>query len=108
MRTLAAAALLAAVTTQPVGSARADDFDPRDVDKQAHLAVSYGLTFTIAVIARHHEVPRWQAVAIAAATTLVLATTKELTDDTGYSWGDQAANAIGTGTAAIVVFAFEL
>ncbi len=106
MRTLAAVALLTTVTA--AGPARADDFDPRDVDKQAHLAVSYGLTFTIAVLARHHDVPRWQAVAIAAATTLVLATTKELTDDTGYSWGDQAANALGTGTAALVVFAFEL
>ncbi|MBA3391659.1 MAG: DUF2279 domain-containing protein [Deltaproteobacteria bacterium] len=108
MRTLATAALIATVAAQPVSPARADDFDPRDVDKQAHLAVSYGLTLTIAVIASHHDVPRWQAVAIAAATTLVLATTKELTDDTGYSWGDQAANAIGTGTAALVVFAFEL
>ncbi|MDQ3370875.1 MAG: YfiM family protein [Myxococcota bacterium] len=108
--TLAAAtfATLATLLVGPPTSARADAFDPRDLDKQAHLAVSYGLTFTIAVVARHHDVPRWQAVAIAAATTLVLGTTKELVDDTGYSWGDQLANTIGTATAAIVVFSFEL
>ncbi|MBA3821929.1 MAG: hypothetical protein H0X17_23800 [Deltaproteobacteria bacterium] len=105
------AATLAATVAGHAGhaaTARADGFDPRDVDKQAHLAVSYGLTFTIAVVARRYDVPRWQAVAIAAATTLVLGTTKELADDTGYSWGDQLANTIGTGTAAIVVFSFEL
>lgn len=104
MRPLALA--LAAALLAP--AARADDFDPRDVDKQAHLAASYGLTFTIAVVARHHDVARWQAIALAAATTLVLGTTKELVDDTGYAWGDQLANLIGTTTAVGVVLAFEL
>jgi len=99
---------VAALVTSLAAPVRADDFDPRDVDKQAHLATSYGLTLTIAVVARHYDVARWQAVALAAATTLVLGTTKELVDDTGYSWGDQLANVIGTTTAVGVVLVFEL
>ena len=100
---LAPLAIVAALA-QP---ARADDFDPRDVDKQAHMAVSYGLTLTVAVVARHYEVKRWQAVLLGVATALVLGTAKELSDDP-YSWGDQAANTIGAGTAAGVVFTFRL
>lgn len=82
-------------------------FDPTDRDKQAHIAVSYGVTLTVAVIARHYEVTRWKAVLAGAATALVLGTLKELVDDP-YSWGDQAANTIGAGAAVGVVFAFRL
>lgn len=96
--------LLIAALAQP---ASADSFDPRDVDKQAHMATSYGITFTVATIARHYDVARWKAVLLGAATTLVIGTTKELVDDE-YSWGDQLANTIGSGTAAIVVFSFRL
>jgi hypothetical protein len=88
--------------------ARGNGFDPRHPDKQAHLATSYGLTLTIAVLARHGDVDRWRALAVAAATALVLGTGKELVDGTGYDWGDQLANAIGTSAAIGVVFAFEL
>jgi VanZ family protein len=88
--------------------ARADDgFDPRDLDKQAHMAVGYAITLTTAVIARKLELPRWQAVAIGVAATAVLGTLKELVDPP-YSWGDQLANTIGSGMAAGVVFAFRL
>ena len=100
MRSLA---LLAALATP----ASADSFDLRDVDKQAHVATSYGITLTVATVASRYEVPRWQAVLLGVATTLVLGTTKELVDEP-YSWGDQAANALGASAAAVVVFAFEL
>lgn len=100
MRTLALLAALA----QP---ASADSFDLRDVDKQAHVATSYGITLTVATIASRYELRRWQAVLLGVATTLVLGTTKELVDDE-YSWGDQAANGLGAGAASAVVFAFEL
>jgi len=88
--------------------ARADSFDPRDYDKQTHMAVGYGLTLTIAIVARHYEVKRWQAVLLGAATTLLLGTAKELVHDETYSWGDQAANTIGAATAAGLVFTFRL
>lgn len=90
------------------GSARADDFSFNDVDKRAHIAASYGITFTVAAIARHYDLPRWQAIALAAATTIVVATTKELVLDDQYSWHDQLANAIGTTGAIGVVLAFRL
>ena len=103
-----AARLAAAALVLALGSpARADGFDLRDLDKQAHVAVSYGVTLSVATILRRYEVPRWQAVAIAAAVTIVIGTTKELIDDP-YSWGDQLANAIGTSTAGVVVFTFRL
>lgn len=102
---IAATAVALALATPRDG--RADDFDLGDVDKQAHLAASYGLTLTGAVIARRFELPRWQAAALAAATTIVIATTKELLDDP-YSWNDQLANAIGISTAVGVVFVFRL
>ena len=88
--------------------ARADGFDPRDVDKQAHMATSYAITFSVTVIARRFEVPRWQALALGAATTAVLGTFKELVIDDPYAWGDQLANTIGTGVAAVVVLAFRI
>ena len=101
----AAAGVLALVlAAAPV---RADSLDPRDVDKQAHMATSYGITFSVAVILRRFDVPRWQAVVIGAATTAVLGTVKELVDDP-YSWGDQLANTIGSATAVGVVFAFRI
>lgn len=102
--TRASAVVVALALATP---ARADSFDPRDVDKQAHMATSYALTFTTAVIARRFELPRWQAVLLGAAVTAVAGTVKELVDDE-YSWGDQLANTIGSGTAAAVVFTFRL
>lgn len=88
--------------------AHADGFDPSDYDKQAHMAVGYGLTLTVAVVARRYELPRWKAVALGAATTLVLGTLKELVHDETFSWGDELGNTIGAGTATAVVFTFRL
>jgi VanZ family protein len=87
--------------------ARAESFDLRDLDKQAHVAVSYGLTLSVATILRRYEVPRWKAVVIAATATAVIGTAKELLDPP-YSWGDQLANAIGSSAAVVVVFTFRL
>ena len=97
--------VVVAALVQP---ARADDFDPRDYDKIAHMSVSYGITLTVAVVARRYEMKRWQAVLLGAATALVLGTGKELIHDDHYDWGDQAANTIGAATAAGVVFTFRL
>lgn len=91
-----------------VRPASADDFDPRDYDKVAHMSVSYGITLSVAVVARRYEVTRWRAVVLGAVTALALGTTKELLLDTTFSWGDEAANAIGTAGAAGLVFTFRL
>jgi hypothetical protein len=87
--------------------AHGDSFDPRDHDDQAHIATGYGITFTVAIIARHYETTRWRAVLLGAAATLVLGTAKELVDDE-FAWSDQLSNTIGSTTAAIVVFSFQL
>jgi VanZ family protein len=100
-------ALIVAIALLFAVPARGDSFDPGDLDKQTHMAASYGITFTVAMVARHYGVTRWKAVLLGAATTLVLGTAKELADEP-YSWGDQLANTIGSGTAAIVVFSFRL
>lgn len=97
--------LVVAGLVQP---ASADDFDPRDYDKIAHMSVSYGITLTVAVVARRYEIERWQAVLLGAATALVLGTTKELAFDETFSWGDEAANTIGAAGAAGLVFTFRL
>lgn len=102
------ALVIAVVLGSVAAPARGDSFSVRDVDKQAHVAVSYGLTLTGAVVARRFDVKRWQAVTIAAAATMALGTFKELVLDDAYSWGDQLANGIGTGAATIVVFSFRL
>jgi hypothetical protein len=107
MRRIAAAAALAAFLAMGSRPAAADDLDLGDLDKQAHLAVSYGLSLTGQVVLRRHDVPRWQAAAIAAAATLALGTAKELVDDP-FSWADMGANAIGVGLSVGIVFAFEL
>lgn len=91
----------------PTLPARADDLDLGDLDKQAHIAVSYGLTLTGAAIARRHDLERWQAVALAAAATLAIGLGKEVVDD-DVSPADLAADGLGIAGAAAVVFAFEL
>lgn len=91
-----------------VQPASADDFDPRDYDKIAHMSVSYGITLSVAVVARKYEIKRWQAVLLGAATALVLGTTKELALDETFSWGDEAANSLGAAGAAGLVFTFRL
>jgi hypothetical protein len=101
----ALAVLLLACAVAP---ARADSFSPRDVDKQAHMSVSYGLTLTGAIVAERFDVERWQAVAIAAAATMARGTFKELVLDEQYDWNDQLANGIGTTTAPVLVLTLEL
>ncbi len=102
------AAALGALVVARSSPAAADGFDPRDLDKQAHLAVSYGLSLTGSLVLRRLDVPRWQAVAIAAAATLALGTVKELVLDDTYTWGDQLGNGLGTSGAAVVVFSLRL
>ncbi len=104
MRALATL-LVIALASPP---ARADDFDPRDYDKIAHMTTSYGITLTIAVVARHYELPRWKAALLGAATAMLLGTAKELVYDSQFDWGDELGNTIGTSTAVGVVFAFRL
>jgi len=100
-----ASLLLVFALVQP---ASADDFDPRDYDKIAHMSVSYGITLSVAVVARHYEMKRWQAVLLGAATALALGTAKELVYDETFSWGDELANTIGAAGAAGLVFTFRL
>jgi VanZ family protein len=103
-----AALVVIAALAQPARPVRADSFDPTDYDKIAHMTTSYGITLTVAVVARRYEIKRWQAVLLGAATALLLGTAKELAYDDEFSWGDQAANTIGAATAAGVVFTFRL
>lgn len=103
-RAMVVLALCLALAPRPVA---ADDLDLGDLDKQAHVAVSYGLALTGQVVLRRYQVPRWQAAAIAAAATLAVGAAKELMDDPG-SWADMGANALGVGLSVGVVFAFEL
>jgi hypothetical protein len=103
-RGMAALAVCLALAPRP---AAADDLDLGDLDKQAHVAVSYGLALTGQVVLRRYDVPRWQAAAIAAAATLALGTAKELVDDR-FSFADMGANVIGVGLSVGIVFAFEL
>ena len=88
--------------------ARADGFDPRDYDKIAHMTTSYGITLTVAVVARHYEMTRWKAALLGAGTALLLGTAKELLHDETFDWGDELGNTIGATTAVGVVFAFKL
>lgn len=87
---------------------QADDFSPGDLDKQAHMAVSYSITLTGSVILRRYQVTRWKAVAISVAAAMALGTFKELVLDATFSPADELANGIGAGVAAGLVFAFEL
>lgn len=103
MRTAAVVALLALT-----GTARADDWDPMAPDKAAHISVSYGITLSVAVVARHYEMKRWQAVLLGAATSLVIGTSKELFVDDSFSWSDETADVVGTAGAVGFVLAFRL
>ena len=107
MRRLLTAALLAA-TLSAGTAAEADSLDLTDLDKQAHVAVAYGLSLSGAVVLRRHDVPKWQATLTAASATLAIGLVKELVLDDELSWADQGANAIGVSLSTGVVFAFDL
>ena len=70
-----------------------------------HIGTSYAITFSTAAVARHERAARWKAAVIGVAMALALGTAKELRDH-DYSWDDQASNAIGAATGALVVFTF--
>jgi hypothetical protein len=89
-------------------AAAAAESDPLAPDKAAHFAVSYGLTLTGTLLLEKLDVPRWQAVLISGGATFVLGLAKEYVIDAEASGGDLAADALGTGVAAGMVFAFEL
>ncbi len=95
------------VLTLP-GRAAAAEQDVLAVDKVAHAAVSYSLTLTGALLLEQLDLPRWQAVLIAAGGTLVLGLAKEVMLDDEASGGDLAADGIGVGLAAGLLFSFEL
>ncbi len=82
--------------------------DPFAADKVAHAAVSYSLTFTGALLLERLDLPRWQAVVIAGGATLVLGLAKEYVVDSEASGGDLAADALGIGVGAGMVFTFDL
>lgn len=88
--------------------AEADDWDLTAPDKVAHVSVSYGITLTLAVVARHYEVERWKAVLLGAATALAIGTSKELFHDDHFTWSEETANVIGTASAVGIVLAFRL
>jgi hypothetical protein len=104
----AVAAALAAALALGASFARADELDLFAVDKEAHVAVSYGLSLSGTLVLRRAGVPRWQSVAIAAAATLALGAFKELALDDPGSWGDMGANTLGVAGSAAFVFALEL
>lgn len=101
----AAPLVLITALAQP---ARAESFDPTDYDKIAHMSASYGITLSVAVVARRFEMKRWQAAVLGAASALVLGTAKELVHDDDFSWGDELANTIGAAGAVGLVFTFRL
>ena len=88
--------------------AHADDWDLTAEDKIAHMSVSYGITLTVAVVARHYEMERWKAVLLGAATALAIGTSKELFHDDHFTWSEETANVIGTASAVGIVLAFRL
>ena len=87
---------------------RAETFDPRDVDKQAHMATSYAMTLTGSTVLQRFGLRRVHSVLISVGATMVLATAKEWLLDDRFSVADEVANTIGVGAAVGVVFAFEL
>jgi hypothetical protein len=103
-----ALAILATILLSRPSAAWAEPLSLKDLDKQAHVAVSYGLTLSSTLVLRKAGLERWQAVSIAAATTMLLGTVKEVWIDDRYTWADQGANAIGTGLAVGFVFVLEL
>jgi hypothetical protein len=89
-------------------AAPAAESDPVAPDKVAHAAVSYSLTLTGSLLLEKLEVPRWQAVLIAGGATFLLGLAKEYVIDAQPSGGDLAADALGVGLGAGLVFSFEL
>lgn len=83
-------------------------FDPRDEDKQAHVAATYSISLTTALGLRKLELPRWKAVLVASAAALAVGTLKEVAIDDEFSWGDEIANGVGVGLSAVIVFTLEL
>jgi hypothetical protein len=106
-RMLSSMMVIAAVVCQMLVVAPVD-FDPVAPDTAAHVAVSYGLTLTGALLLEKLDVPRWQAVAIAGAGALALGLAKELVLDDTASGDDLLADGLGIGLAAGLVFTFEL
>lgn len=96
------------VLAAPVAAAPGEESDPLAPDKVAHAAVSYSLTLTGSLLLEKLEVPRWQAVLIAGGASFLLGLAKEYVIDAQPSGGDLAADAIGVGLGAGLVFSFEL
>ncbi len=106
--------LIIVACSLPAAKARADrGFSLADQDKQAHVAVSYGLTLTGSLALRRLGLEPWQAAAASAAATLVIGGVKELVIDNRQSGdhasgGDMVANLLGVAGAVGVYLAFTL
>ena len=89
--------------------ARADDrLDFHEVDKQAHVAVSYGIALTATRILETKGLSRGQAILDGSLITLGLGLIKEFIIDASPSGADMAANGVGVGASALVVWTFQL
>lgn len=86
--------------------ARTSKADGIPLDKQAHVAVSYGLTLTGALLLEKTGMERWLATLIAFSGTMLIGVTKEAFDDE-FSGTDQVANLVGASTAAGMVLVFK-
>jgi hypothetical protein len=101
--------IVAMLLVMSSASARADDgFDPTQLDKQAHMAVSYAVALTATEIMEKNDVPRWKSVLYASLGTIALGLTKEYFIDSQPSTGDIIADGVGVGVSAAVVFTFRL
>ena len=85
-----------------------DDFDIQSTDKQAHIAVSYGLALTSTLVLEKHEASLWKAVLYGTLFSLSTGLAKEYLIDKSPSAGDIIADGIGNAMSAGVVFTFEL
>jgi hypothetical protein len=86
----------------------AGEADPLAPDTAAHLAVSYSLTLSGALVLEKLDLPRWQAVLIAGTATFALGLSKEYVLDAEASGKDLLADGLGVGFAAGFVFVLEL
>ena len=105
------ALLLCLILSLPPCVARAEgvsQFKFTDLDKQAHMLASYGMSLTLTRFLETKKLPIWESVLIASASTIVVGASKELFVDSEFSAADMLANGIGTSVSAALVFTFEL
>lgn len=100
-------AVLIAAILPKVAFAEANNFDLSQVDQQAHLAVSYGITMTSSLLLEKKGFKKNDAILYGSLISLGLGLLKEYAVDKEASQGDLIADAIGTGLGAGVVWYFD-